>query len=243
VSLLIGSEGASAPLDLVLRRAGAVFATRDGRTVAIHYGSAAGELAVCVTAVGLVDRSSLTKLVIEAPPASLSYLTSHLAGGEVAPGGALHGGGAWWCGDAPNRVVVLCEPATGHRLVDRIRMHAMHQVVHRVRNQSADLAAIGLLGPSAKHVLSALGAYGPGGDPRMAAPFAPGTIGAIEVSWLLASDRSALALVRSEAAAEAWRLIEAAGRPFGISCVGHEAAGRFELLERSRASRSPALVA
>ena len=40
--------------------------------------------------------------------------------------------------------------------------------------------------------------------------------------------------------AGAWRAIERAGRPFGLSCVGQEAAGRYALLERTR-SRAPAL--
>ena len=42
-----------------------------------------------------------------------------------------------------------------------------------------------------------------------------------------------------ERAGEAWLAIERAGRPFGISCVGHEAASRYALLERT----SPAALA
>jgi hypothetical protein len=38
-----------------------------------------------------------------------------------------------------------------------------------------------------------------------------------------------------------WRAVERAGRPFGLSCVGQEAAGRYSLLERTR-SRAAALV-
>jgi glycine cleavage system aminomethyltransferase T len=234
VSVLAPSEGAPAPLAGVLRQAGAVFSSRDGNPVAIHYGSAAGELAVCVSAAGLVDRSGLAKLVIEAPTASLAQLTSRLAGGVLVPGGALYAAGAWWCGAGQDRLLVLTEPSVGRRLVERLRVHAMHQVVRRMRECSADLGAIGLLGPAAEKVLRALGVYGAAGDPRLVTPFGPGTVAGVEVSWLLESDRSAIALVPRARAADVWRAIEVAGRPFGISCVGQEAAGRYALLERAR---------
>ena len=74
------------------------------------------------------------------------------------------------------------------------------------------------------------------GDPRTVAPFAHGSIAGIAASWLLQSDRQALALVPREHAGEAWPAIERAGRPFGISCVGHEAASRHALLERRRSA-------
>jgi hypothetical protein len=136
---------------------------------------------------------------------------------------------------------VLAELSVGRRLVERLRVHAMHQPVRRLRGCSADLAAIGLLGPSAGKVLRALGAYGAAGDPRLAAPFGSGAVAGVDVSWLLESDHSAIALVPRSRAADVWRAIEIAGRPFGISCVGQEAAGRYALLERAR-RRATALV-
>jgi glycine cleavage system aminomethyltransferase T len=208
-----------------------VFANRAGRAAAIHYGSAAGELAVCVSAVGLVDRSDLTTLALQAPSAQLAALTSRLAGGEVAPGGALDAAGAWWCGAAPDTVVVVCESGVGRRLVERLRVQAAHQVALRVL--AVDFSAIGLLGPEAAGLLRALGVYGSRGDPRRVAPFGRGTIAGSEVWWLLESDRSAIMLAPSEQAGRVWRAIESAGRPFGLSCVGQEAAGRYALLERT----------
>jgi hypothetical protein len=41
-------------------------------------------------------------------------------------------------------------------------------------------------------------------------------------------------LVDRERAGEVWSAIEHAGRRFGLSCVGQEAAGRYALLERTR---------
>ena len=221
---------------MVLRRAGAVLATRDGRSVAMNFGSAAAELAVCVRAVGLVDRSELSKLVLEAPPAQLAALTTRLVGDAVSPGGVLSAGNAWWCGDAPGRVIVLSESDTGSRLRDRLHTDARRFVTTTVHDASAELAAIGLLGRGADKVLRALGAFGEAGDPRAVAPFAHRQVAGIPASWLLQSDRRALALVPREHAGEAWLAIECAGRPFGISCVGHEAACRYALLERTRSA-------
>ena len=205
-----------------------------GEPVTISFGSAAAELAVCVRAVGLVDRSELCKLVLEAPPAQLAALTSRLAGDTVSPGGVLSAGNAWWCGDAAGRVIVLSDPDTGTRLRERLHVDARRCAGMIVRDASAEMAAIGLLGRNADAVLRGLGAFGASGDPRSVAPFSHGQIAGIPASWLLQSDRRALALVPRAAAGEAWLAIERAGHPFGISCVGHDAACRYALLERTR---------
>ena len=224
---------------MVLHRAGAVLASRDGRPVAMNFGSAAAELAVCVRAVGLVDRSELSKLVLEASPTQLAALTSRLAGDAISPGGVLCAGNAWWCGDAPGRVIVLADTDTGARLRDRLHVDVRRFAGITVRDASAELAAIAVLGRNASEVLRALGAYGAAGDPRAVAPFAHGLLAGVPTSWLLQSDRRALALLPRDHAGAAWLAIERAGRPFGISCVGYEAACRYALLERARPAALP----
>jgi hypothetical protein len=208
--------------------------------VAVNFGSAAAELAVCVQRVGLVDRSELSALALEAPPGQLSAVMTRLAGATVSPGGLLGVGAAWWCGEAPNRVIVLCDPGTARRLAGGLRADAPRHIV--VRDLSGELSAIGLLGRNTGHVLNALGVYGSSGDPRAAKPFARGSVQGLPAWWLLQSDRRALALVRREDAGEAWLAIERAGRPFGISCVGYEAACRYALMERTHPAPPPHLV-
>ncbi len=222
------------PLDVVLRRAGAVLTSRDGRSKAVHFGSAAAELAVCVRAVGLVNRSDLSTLALEAPPAQLAALMARLVGATVAPGGLVSCGSAWWCGDAPDRVMVLCDPRTGGRLVEALHGDAARHVA--VRDHSSELAALALLGRNTNKVLAALGVYGRSGDPRAAKPFARGTVEGTPAWWLLQSDHRAMAVVAREQAGEAWLAIERVGRPFGISCVGDEAACRYALMERLQAA-------
>ena len=233
------SLDARPPLELVLRRAGAVLATREGRPVAAHFGSAAAELAVCVRAVGLADRSDLSTVALEAPPAQLAALTSRLLGATVSPGGLAASGSAWWCGEAPDRVTVVCEGGTAGRLIERLRAEAARHV--SVRDRSRELTAIELLGPRTSRVLATLGVYGESGDPRGAKPFGPGSVAGIPASWLLQSDHRALALVAPELAGAAWLALERVGRPFGMSSVGREAACRYALMERLRAATPPSI--
>jgi len=198
--------------------------------MAVHYGSAAAELAVCVRAVGLVDHSDLSTLTLAAPPAQLAALMARLVGRTVAPGGLVSSASALWCGDGADRVMVVCDPRTGGRLVEALQPDAARHV--SVRDHSSELVALGLLGRNASKVLAALGVYGRSGDPREAKPFARGTVDGIPAWWLLQSDHRALALVDRDQAGQAWLAIERAGRPFGISCVGDEAARRYALMER-----------
>jgi glycine cleavage system aminomethyltransferase T len=233
VSVFAPSDGAPGSLRSVQQSAGAVVSTRDGRPAVIHYGSPAGELAVCVRAVGLLDRSDLAKLVIEAAPAQLTQLVTRMTGATVAIGGSLLADGAWWCGAAEGRVIVVCEPAVGSRLLAGLRAQRLRHVGVSVTDRTQDWAAIELLGRNTAKVLATLGIYGESGDPRLAPPFGFRPVAGIDAFWLLESDRQALALVPDAFAGHAWRAIELAGRPFGISCVGSEAARRFALLERS----------
>jgi glycine cleavage system aminomethyltransferase T len=237
VSATARSQTTSTELEAVLRRAGAVLSTRDGRPVAINFGSAAAELAVCVRTVGLVDRSDLCTLALEAPPAQLAAVMRRLVGATVSPGGLVSGGTALWCGETDGQVIVLCDPRTAPRLAEGLRTDAARHV--DVHDRSDELAAIGLLGRSTSQVLRALGVYGPSGDPRAAKPFGRASVEGLPALWLLQSDRRALVLVGREHAGEAWLAIERAGRPYGISCVGTEAAARFTLMERLRPATLP----
>jgi hypothetical protein len=125
-----------------------------------------------------------------------------------------------------------CSPVAGRRLRARVDGHAVHHVAARV-DRTAALAAIELLGASAGRLLKALGVYGTSGDPRAVSPFTAAKIAGIEASWLLQSERRAVALVATDRAGDLWQHAERAVRPLGVSCVGIEAASRYALLERS----------
>jgi glycine cleavage system aminomethyltransferase T len=217
-------------LDAVLTRAGVI----RGDHLALHFGSAAGELAACVTRVGLADRSDLATFALEGPPAMLESVTTGLTGATLAPGGTLPTGSAWWCAAAPERVLVVVEAGDRERMHARIgRLAARHPAL-RIRDLSSEWGAIALVGRRAGAVLARLGVYGESGDPRSAAPVGTHPVAGAQVTWVLQSDDRALALMTHREAPQVWHALHAAGRPFGICAVGQEAVVRYSLLTRAR---------
>jgi hypothetical protein len=205
--------------------------TRHGRPVAAHYGSAAGELAVCVRAVGVAERSELTVLALEGAADELTALAARLTDARLETGGCTLVGGAWWCRPTRRTLLVLGEASITTRLASRLRADARRCTGVVVRDLSDGCTPIGLVGRMASALLARLGAYG-GGDARGAIPCRRTRLGDVEVLWLLESDRAALALVARDDADAAWETIAAAGRPFGLSRVGRDALDRFALLDR-----------
>src|SRR4051794_3648856 len=101
----------------LLSSAGAVMTVRDGQPIAAHYGSAAGELAVCVRGVGLAVRADLAVLSITATPRALAHLSDRVLRRALAPGGAALESGAWWCRRAnSDELVVIRPPPAAARL-------------------------------------------------------------------------------------------------------------------------------
>ncbi len=202
--------------------------------MAVSYGSAAGELAACVSAAGIADSSGLTKLELSAPPGQLRELVERMTGGAIAPGGLLHAGGAWWCAvpGAGERVIVLGPPRLGERVRTQLAARSARHPALLLRDRTDDWAAITILGAATTAVLASLRVYGEAGDPRLVAPFTIRPLAGIEAMWLLESRHRALALVPRPHAGAAWQAIERAGRPQGICCVGQDAVARYALLER-----------
>ncbi|MGO9820838.1 MAG: hypothetical protein ACLPTJ_09345 [Solirubrobacteraceae bacterium] len=225
-------------LDQILRRAGAVFADRHGVPVAVSYGSAAGELAACVSRAGIADSSQLTKLELSGPPAAIAELVRRATGGALAPGGIVHSGGAWWCGadvygyGGADRVIVLCEPSLGARMRSLLSARTARLPAIELHDRSLEWSAITIVGAATASVLDALGVFGPCGDPRHVPPFTSGRLAGVDVLWLLASEHRALALVSSVEADVAWHEIERAGRPSQMCCVGQDAIARYALLQQ-----------
>lgn len=219
----------------LLRQAGAVMTQRGGRPVPAHYGSAATELTVCVTGVGLADRSDLAVLSVAASHRGLDRLLARVLGHGIAPGGAVLEAGAWWCRSAAgSEVVVLCP----HSRVGRLKAALRHDIGRLTSGTLTDLSesrfVLNLIGRRASAVLTDLGVYGPLGDPRQAPPFAEVRVRGHQVSWLLEEPTGALAIVDEDGAGEVWRAVELAGRPHGIHCVGLDSIDRYIVVERAK---------
>jgi glycine cleavage system aminomethyltransferase T len=220
-------------LDTVARRAGAVTTNRDGAEVPAHYGSPAAELAVCLAAVGLGDRSDLAKLTLNGPPLAVAGVMRRMTGMSLAPRGVCFSGGAWWCAAAPDWVIVLCEASGRARLLDLLRSQAHTLPGIRMSDRTHDWAALAVAGSGAMRLLAALGVLGEHDDPRAATPFTCARIADAEVYVLLESDRLAVLLVEAEDAECVWRAVAEEGRRFGLSLVGTEALHRFSMLNRA----------
>jgi glycine cleavage system aminomethyltransferase T len=222
-------------LEAIVQRAGGVRATRDGHVVVTSYGCPAGELAACVTGVGLADRSELTKVLVDGPPAAVRELTSRLTDAELAPGGAVRAGGAWWCAAGAERAIVLCEPEYGARLRAALVRERPRQPSITVTDHTGDWATLAVVGRRVRDLLAALGVYGPSGDPRAVSPVRGHRCGAVAAVWLLQSDDTAWAVLPRADAPALWRTLERAGRPLALCAVGQEAISRYALIRRAAA--------
>lgn len=219
------------------RRAGAVM---NGAHVPTHYGSPAGELAVCLRAVGLGDRSDLGKLMLEGTPSAVAAVVRRMTGVSLAPQGVYFSGRTRWCATSPHQVVVLCEASTRAHLLAMLRSQAHTLPGVHVSDRTDDHAALAIVGPGAMRVLAVLGVLGETRDPRTVAPFTRACIAGAEVHVLLESDRQALLLTDGEDAARVWRAVAEEGRQFGLSLVGTDALQRFSILSRTGSGRFPA---
>ena len=232
LSVHVSSDRRASALEPVLRQAGGVLVLHDGRAVVAHYGSAAGELAACVSAVGVADRSDLAILQLDGPAAQLRQLSQRLAGCEVAPGGAAHSAGAWWCAASPERMLVLVDASSGDRLHALLRARVARRSAVTLADRSSELAALAVVGRRASALLAELGVYGESRNPRDVSPLTAHTGAGAEVLWLLESDDKALALMGAADAPLVWHAIERAGRPHGLCAVGQDALARYALLRR-----------
>jgi glycine cleavage system aminomethyltransferase T len=226
----VSSDRRASALEPVLRQAGGVLVMRDNRAVVAHYGSAAGELAACVSAVGLADRSDLAIVQLDGPATQLRHLSERLADTELAPGGAAHSGGAWWCAVSPERMLVLGDARSGDRLHAVLRARVARRSAVTLADRSDELAALAVVGRRASALLAELGVYGESGDPRHVPPLTVHTGAGAEVLWLLESDDRALALMAAADAPAVWHAMQRAGRSYGLCAVGQEALTRYALI-------------
>jgi glycine cleavage system aminomethyltransferase T len=217
-----------------LQRSAESVGIRGGRLVPLHYGSAAGELALCVRGVGMVDRDDLSVLTITTHPNALDRLTAETGGAGLAVGEAAQVGHTYWARLAADHALVVLPAPTIPAFCEQILRlpDALEASV-----EEAALQAIGVVGPATVGLLTDLGAYGAlvgaNGRGRVA------TSSIVDAfAWLLLDDSNALVLVEPEHAVATWTAIGNAGRRFGLGYVGAEAAQLFENIRRPTGDRA-----
>ena len=230
-SSLPGADHLPDTLDGLQADAGAVLARHRGRSVAVSYGSAAGELAACLNAVGIASCAELTKLELTAPGPNLDRVLMGLLGIPLLAGGIHQTRAVGWYRPDDTRLITLCEAEQAERLRGRLDFWTLRDPTVALHDRTDEWAAIAVIGRRARLLLDELGVYGPGHDPR-AVPPVTRTADDPRTSWLLHADDDALAITPRAAAPALWQRITRTGRPMRICAVGHEALLRYRMLTR-----------
>ncbi len=226
-----GANGLPDALAGIQADAGAVLVHHRGRSVAVSYGSAAGELAACLNAVGIASCAELTKLELIAPGPNLDRVLTGLLGVPLIAGGIHQTRAVGWYRPGDTRLIATCEADQTERLRGRLEFWTRRDPTVTLHDRTDEWAAIAVVGRRAGRLLGELGVYGPGRDPRAVPPVTsiaddPGT------AWLLHADDDALAITPRASAPALWQRITRAGRPLQICAVGHEALLRYRMLTR-----------
>jgi glycine cleavage system aminomethyltransferase T len=198
--------------------AGAQLGERDGRVVVALYGSTPGEIAACMTRVGLADRSDLGTLELRGPQSSLDRAFSARFGDPpVAPGTARRERGIWYLRLEPRRALVV-GPHAQLAAVSPVGAGSDRAQL-RSKDIGATLAMISVIGPRAARLLSAA---------ALPASLPIGAVGrdpadARIVAILRESQRRVLVLAQAPAVDGVWGRLLEVGEPLGAAFVGCDA--------------------
>jgi heterotetrameric sarcosine oxidase gamma subunit len=225
-----GEVQARSPMERMAVAAGARLSCVDGWSVSNAFSEPSVEWERLTRTVAFADRSSLTKLEIQAEPQELKRIAL-LAGGAdslaLEPGLAERTPGTWWCPVTPSRVLVLGEPDETPALRARLDAAAAQaRGTVTVLDVTCGLAALSLIGPSARELLARFCAID--ARPALAAPgaFRPGSVARTPGYMLVEADARLLVLVGWALGEYLWQVVaDAAGRlgggPVGAEALAH----------------------
>jgi glycine cleavage system aminomethyltransferase T len=198
--------------------AGAQLGERDGHVVAALYGSSNGEIAACMTHVGLADRSDLGTLELRGGQSQLDRaLARRLGDPPPAAGTARRQRGIWYLRLDSRRTLIV---GAHSALAAGAPIGAGGDHADLVsKDIGAKVGIISVIGPRAIRLLAAAG---------LPADLAIGAIGRDPegndvVAILRESQRRVLILVKTPATNAAWGRLLVAGEPLGAAFVGCDA--------------------
>jgi glycine cleavage system aminomethyltransferase T len=169
-------------------------ALRHGKCVAAHFGSAASEAAVCLSTVGIADRSDRTTFELRGAPPGVGKALAALGPLDTR---------AWWTRTTSRSAIVRCEHADAPRCAAAM-LPADGTLAVDISNR---YAAIGVIGPRATHLLRAAAFHGLEGQPIV-----------------LHDGRGAFELlVEVDSGGAVWAQLLEAGSPLRVACVGLDA--------------------
>ena len=191
---------ASTPLQSVLQRHGATIVKRDGWYLASDFGSVASEMAVCLSTVGITDRSDRATLELRGAPADVDRALSLLAD----PPWRVR-----WLRRNSRTALVRCERIDVSRFAAAMAPAEGTAVV----DLSQRYAAVGIIGPRADELLHTVELAKLG----------------LEVMVLRDSQKSYELVISAGDGPALWSHLLAAGAAFGVACVGFDALERLSV--------------
>jgi glycine cleavage system aminomethyltransferase T len=194
------------PLDDLVRAAGATMVVRDGRWVAAHYGSRAGEVAACKRAVGIADRFDRATLEISGDPSAVDRVVEAVTHRPASHADAVRAGHAWWCRITPERVVLRCEAAYADPCREAVAAAAGAEPDAEWSDLSAEFTAIEVIGRRAEKLMREAGIE----DDAM-----PLVLHESRDTWEIVSEPAV--------ARELWTRLHSAGRSLEAVSVGLDA--------------------
>jgi sarcosine oxidase subunit gamma len=222
---------ARSPMERLAVAAGARLARIDGWSVPNAYCEPSAEWGRLGRTVGFADRSSLTKLELQAEPEELARIVAQVGGGlALEPGLAARSPaasateGTWWCPVTPARVLVIGEPGAGADLRAALAQAAADaQGTATLVDVTCGLVALSLIGPQARELLARFCAI----DVRPAVTpvrgFRPGSVARTPGYVLVEAQDRLLVLVGWALGEYLWQVVADAAADLGGGPVGAEA--------------------
>jgi heterotetrameric sarcosine oxidase gamma subunit len=203
--------------------------TRRGGTP-IGFGEPLTERERLTASVGFIDRSSLSKLELQAEPTALSAIVAEASDGlTLQPG---HAGRAlagatsqtWWCPVTPGRVLALSEPRSAAPVRAAVTEAAEQaRSLVTVVDLSCGLAALALVGPHARELLARFCAIDVRPAVAPSSSFRPGSVARTPGYVLVEAPDRLLVLVGWALGEYLWSVVAEAAASLGGGPVGAEA--------------------
>jgi heterotetrameric sarcosine oxidase gamma subunit len=228
---------ARSPMERPAVDAGARLSRVDGWSVANAYSEPSIEWERLTRTVAFADRSSLTKLELQAEPRELAWIVAPASdnrGLKLEPGLAEHVNGTWWCPVTPSRVLMLGAPGEAPALRATLEQAAEEaRGTVTVLDVTCGLAAMSLIGPGARELLARFCAIDV--RPALAPPgaFRPGSVARTPGYVLVEAEDRLLVLVGWALGEYLWQVVADAAAQLGGGPVGAEALAHY--LERDDA--------
>jgi len=220
---------ARTPMERRARDAGARMERREGWNVAVDYGDYELERTRLERSTGFADRSSLTKLELQAEPEVLAAIVATAASGlSLSTGTASLVDGVWWCPVTPARVLALAESAGAAGLragIDGAVAQAGGQgeATITVLDLTSALAGLTLAGPGANELLARFCAIDVRASVMPVAAFRPGSVARTPGYVLREREDRLLVLVGWALGEYLWDVVADAAEHLGGGPVGADA--------------------